>query len=101
MAKQKLKDLFPDTLKDIYSRRRRYSRLCPKWRKRPVRETIMGIIDEGKEVMGEYKGMPALDAGLLVAAQAVEHYGITRYGTLRTWAAELSYKDEVKCSMRR
>jgi ferritin-like metal-binding protein YciE len=59
-------------------------------------DAIMGILDEGKEVMDEYKGMPALDAGLLAAAQAVEHYEISRYGTLKTWAAELGYKDAVK-----
>jgi ferritin-like metal-binding protein YciE len=39
--------------------------------------------------MKEFKGKPALDAGLLAAAQAVEHYEIARYGTLKTWAAEL------------
>jgi ferritin-like metal-binding protein YciE len=59
-------------------------------------DAIIGIIDEGKEVMSEYKGMPAIDAGLLAAAQAVEHYEISRYGTLRTWAAELGLKDVVK-----
>jgi ferritin-like metal-binding protein YciE len=59
-------------------------------------DAIMGILDEGKEVMSEYKGMAALDAGLLAAAQAVEHYEISRYGTLRTWANELGYKDAVK-----
>ena len=47
---------------------------------------IVGITDEGAEIMEEYKGSPALDAGLLAAAQAVEHYEITRYGTLSTWA---------------
>jgi len=41
-------------------------------------------VSEGKEIMQEYKGSPALDAGLLAAAQAVEHYEITRYGTLAT-----------------
>ena len=59
-------------------------------------DAIMGIIDEGKEIMSEYKDMPALDAGLLAAAQAVEHYEISRYGTLRTWANELGYKDAVR-----
>lgn len=52
-------------------------------------DAIMGILDEGKEIMSEYKGTPALDAGLLAAAQAVEHYEISRYGTLVTWADEL------------
>src|SRR5271166_2503355 len=50
---------------------------------------IMGIVEEGQEIMKEFKGMPALDAGLVAAAQAVEHYEIARYGTLRTWATEL------------
>ncbi len=40
-------------------------------------DAIMGILDEGKEIMSEYKGVPALDAGLLAAAQAVEHYEIS------------------------
>ena len=56
----------------------------------------MGIIEEGQEVMKEFKGAPALDAGLLAAAQAVEHYGIARYGTLKTWAGELGLNDAVK-----
>lgn len=57
---------------------------------------IVGITDEGAEIMDEYKGSPALDAGLLAAAQAVEHYEISRYGTLRTWAEELGLKDAVR-----
>jgi ferritin-like metal-binding protein YciE len=52
-------------------------------------DAIMGIVEEGQDVMKEFKGAPALDAGLLAAAQAVEHYEIARYGTLKTWAAEL------------
>ena len=59
-------------------------------------DAIIGILDEGKEVMDEYKGMPALDAGLLAAAQAVEHYEISRYAPLRTWAAELGLDQAVK-----
>lgn len=56
---------------------------------------IVGITDEGAEIMEEYKGSPALDAGLLAAAQAVEHYEISRYGTMRTWAEELGLKEAV------
>jgi ferritin-like metal-binding protein YciE len=134
MAKQKeLKDLFLDTLKDIYFAERKILSALPKMAKAaqspklkaafekhqgeteaqvdrleqvfasldetPRAKTcdaIMGIIDEGREVMSEYKGMPALDAGLLAAAQAVEHYEISRYGTLKTWATELGYRDAVK-----
>jgi ferritin-like metal-binding protein YciE len=56
---------------------------------------IVGITDEGAEIMQEYKGSPALDAGLLAAAQAVEHYEISRYGTLIAWAEELGLEDAV------
>jgi ferritin-like metal-binding protein YciE len=56
---------------------------------------IVGITKEGAEIMREYKASPALDAGLLAAAQAVEHYEISRYGTLRTWAEELGLDDAV------
>jgi ferritin-like metal-binding protein YciE len=133
MPKDKeLKDLFLDTLKDIYFAEKKILSSLPKMAKAAqspnlkaafekheaetevqvdrleqvfasIGETakgktcdaIMGIIEEGKEVMDEYKGKPALDAGLLAAAQAVEHYEISRYGTLKTWAAELGYKDAV------
>lgn len=52
-------------------------------------EAINGITSEGAGIMKGFKGMPALDAGLLAAAQSVEHYEISRYGTLATWAREL------------
>ena len=58
-------------------------------------DAILGIIEEGKSIMEDFKGTPALDAGLVSAAQAVEHYEIARYGTLRTWAQQLGLKDAV------
>ena len=59
-------------------------------------EAIKGIIKEGDEVADEFKGGKALDAGLIAAAQAVEHYEIARYGALATWADELGHADVVK-----
>jgi ferritin-like metal-binding protein YciE len=59
-------------------------------------DAIVGITDEGAEIMKEYKGSPALDAGLLAAAQAVEHYEISRYGTMKTWAQELGLHEAVR-----
>ena len=56
-------------------------------------DAIEGIIAEGEEIAEEFKGTPALDAGLISAAQAVEHYEITRYGTLKQWAIELGMRD--------
>lgn len=52
-------------------------------------DAIDGILEEGNEVMEDFKGNPALDAGLLAGAQAVEHYEISRYGTLIAWAKEM------------
>ena len=59
-------------------------------------DAIVGILDEGKEIMAEYKGTEALDAGLLAAAQAVEHYEIARYGTLKAWATKLGMTEAVR-----
>ncbi len=58
----------------------------PKGTKCPA---INGIIDEANEIAGEVNDKKVLDAALLAAAQAVEHYEITRYGTLIAWAEEL------------
>lgn len=59
-------------------------------------DAINGILAEGDEIAEEYKDNPALDAGLLAAAQAVEHYEITRYGTLKRWAQVLGLDEAVK-----
>jgi ferritin-like metal-binding protein YciE len=48
-----------------------------------------GLAEEGEEIIEEMKDSPALDAGLVGAAQAVEHYEIARYGTLAAWARQL------------
>jgi ferritin-like metal-binding protein YciE len=133
MTKQKnLRELFHDTLKDIYFAEKKILAALPKMAKaaqseelkaafqkhegeteghvdrldkvfaeldEPPRgktcDAIVGIIEEGQEVIKEYRGSPALDAGLLAAAQAVEHYEISRYGTLKTWAQELGLDQSV------
>jgi len=59
-------------------------------------DAIEGIVAEGEEIIEEFKGMPALDAGLISSAQAVEHYEITRYGTLKRWAEVLGMADAAK-----
>ncbi len=50
---------------------------------------INGILEEGEEIMKECEDPDACDAGMIAAAQAVEHYEITRYGTMVAWAKEL------------
>jgi len=131
--KKTLRELFHDTLKDIYFAEKKILGALPKMAKAAQAhdlkaafekheaetkehvarlekvfaeidqaargktcEAILGIMEEGQEIMKEYKGMPALDAGLLAAAQAVEHYEISRYGTLKTWASELGLNQAVK-----
>ncbi|MBX3582880.1 MAG: ferritin-like domain-containing protein [Rhizobiaceae bacterium] len=59
-------------------------------------DAIEGIISEGEEIIDEFKDTAALDAGLISAAQAVEHYEITRYGTLKRWATELGMAEAAK-----
>ena len=56
-------------------------------------DAIEGILAEGDEILEEYALTDALDAGLIAAAQAVEHYEITRYGTLKRWALVLGMDD--------
>ena len=56
-------------------------------------EAIQGIISEGEEVIEEFSGGDALDAGLIAAAQAVEHYEIVRYGTMLAWAKQLGLSE--------
>ena len=54
---------------------------------------IDGIIEEAEDVAGEVDDKNVLDAALIAAAQAVEHYEITRYGTLVAWAEQLGRSD--------
>ena len=133
MASEKnLRDLFHNTLKDIYFAEKKILSALPKMAKaaqaeelktafeeherqteghverleqvfeiidKPARgktcDAINGIIEEGKEIMEDFAGAEALDAGLLAAAQAVEHYEISRYGTLKSWAAQLGLNKVV------
>jgi ferritin-like metal-binding protein YciE len=95
---QKLKAAFEKHKEETEVQIERLSQVFEVIGKRPRGKTcpaIDGIIEEGEEILEEFKGNPALDAGLLAAAQAVEHYEISRYGTLRAWAKQLGLKDAV------
>lgn len=59
-------------------------------------DAILGILEEGKSIIEDYKDTAALDAGLVSSAQAVEHYEIARYGTLKAWARQMGRNDVVK-----
>jgi ferritin-like metal-binding protein YciE len=96
---QELKDAFEEHRAQTEGHVERLEQVFEMIDKKPQGKTcdaIVGITDEGAEIMKEYKGSPALDAGLLAAAQAVEHYEISRYGTMKTWATELGLDDAAK-----
>jgi ferritin-like metal-binding protein YciE len=96
---KQLKDAFTKHLAETKVHVQRLEAVFKIIGKKPEQKTcdaIMGLTKEGAEIMKEYEGTPALDAGLLSAAQAVEHYEMSRYGTLRTWALELGMKDAAK-----
>jgi ferritin-like metal-binding protein YciE len=115
MADKDLNALFLDTLKDIYYAEKQIYKSLPKMAKAATSDQLRAAFEKhhdeteeqigrleqifellGKQIMEEYEGEPALDAGLLAAAQAVEHYEISRYGTLKSWAGKLGMKDAVK-----
>ncbi|MFC4668194.1 ferritin-like domain-containing protein [Seohaeicola nanhaiensis] len=59
-------------------------------------EAIEGILEEGKEIMEETEEGATRDAGMIAAAQGVEHYEITRYGTLVAWAKSLGMTEAAQ-----
>ena len=59
-------------------------------------EAMQGIVSEMEEDLEDFEDSPAADAVLAACAQAVEHYEIARYGTLKTWAAQLGYADAAE-----
>ena len=94
-----LRAAFEKHLRETEGQVKRLQRVFQIIEEKPQTKTckaIMGILEEGQEIIKEYKTSPALDAGMLAAAQAVEHYEISRYGTMRTWANELGLSEAVK-----
>ncbi|KQP89384.1 ferritin-like domain-containing protein [Methylobacterium sp. Leaf117] len=59
-------------------------------------EAMQGLTSEMEEDLEDFGGSPAADAVLIGCAQAIEHYEIARYGTLKTWASQLGYEDAAK-----
>lgn len=93
-----LKQAFQQHREETEVQKERLDQVFEMLGRRPQGKTcpaIDGIIEEGEEVIDTFKGSPALDAGLVAAAQAVEHYEIARYGTLCAWAKVLGMEDAV------
>lgn len=95
---EELKQAFQQHREETEVHKERLEQVFEMLGKRPSGKTcpaIDGIIEEGEEVIDTFKGAPALDAGLVAAAQAVEHYEMARYGTLCAWAKVLGMQDAV------
>jgi len=93
---EELKGALAVHLRKTESQVKRREQVCHLSGERPLGvpcKAIQGIIEEGQEVLREFQGGEALDAGLIAAAQAVEHYEITRYGTLLAWAKQLGLSE--------
>jgi ferritin-like metal-binding protein YciE len=93
-----LKTAFENHAKETEGQVERLERVFAMLDKAPRGEkcpAILGLIEEGKEVMEEAEEPSVMDAGLLAGAQAVEHYEMSRYGTLIAWAKQLGLKDAV------
>ena len=58
-------------------------------------KAMEGLLAEGKEMMEDYKGDPAIDAVLIAAAQKVEHYEIASYGTICAWAEQMDHQEAL------
>ena len=58
-------------------------------------QAVLGLIEEGQEVVGQIDDKDLRDAAIIASAQAIEHYEINRYGTLIAWAHQLGHREEV------
>jgi len=58
-------------------------------------QAVLGLIEEGQEVVGQIEDKDLRDAAIIASAQAIEHYEINRYGTLIAWAQQLGYRETV------
>jgi len=59
-------------------------------------KAMKGLIEEGSEIIQELKGKNSVDAGIIAAAQKVEHYEIASYGTVRAWAEQMGHSEAVR-----
>jgi ferritin-like metal-binding protein YciE len=89
---------FEEHLEQTKEQAARLEKICKNLGVSPKGKTcagMEGLIEEGKELMEEDAAASVLDAGLIAAAQKVEHYEIAAYGTARTWAEQLELDDAV------
>jgi len=59
-------------------------------------QAMKGLVEEGSKLLQELKGKSSIDAGIIAAAQKVEHYEIASYGTVRAWAEQMGHEEAVR-----
>jgi ferritin-like metal-binding protein YciE len=95
-SSNQLRKAFEDHLKETEGQIERLERTFKLIDETPKGETcqaIEGIIEEGEELIDEASDAETRDAGMIAAAQAAEHYEISRYGTLVSWAKQLGHTE--------
>jgi ferritin-like metal-binding protein YciE len=94
-----LKKAFTKHEKQTREHVKRLERICRELDEKPTGKKCVGmegLLEEGKELIKEKPEKEVLDAGLITAAQHVEHYEMAGYGTCRTWASLLGYERQVQ-----
>ena len=94
-----LKKAFETHLKETEGQIQRLQKIFDKLGKKPTGKkcaAMEGLVEEGKEMMGEDMDDETMDAALIAVAQKVEHYEIASYGTVRTWARHIGDEQTAK-----
>jgi len=98
-ASPELKQAFEDHLEQTKEHVTRLEEIFEKLDKKPSGKTchaMKGLIEEGSEIIDQEGEEHVIDAGLIAAAQKVEHYEMASYGTVRTWAEILGEEDAAE-----
>ena len=98
-ANPQLKKAFETHLKETEGQIKRLQQIFDKLGKKPTGKkcaAMEGLVEEGKEMMGEDMEDDVMDAALIAAAQKIEHYEIASYGSVRSWAQLLGEREAAK-----
>ena len=94
-----LEQAFTTHLKETEGQIQRLQKIFDKLGKKPTGKkcaAMEGLVEEGKEMMGEDMDEETMDAALIAVAQKIEHYEIASYGTVRTWARHIGDEQTAK-----
>jgi len=98
-SSEELKSAFEDHLEQTREQVKRLDRVFKSIGEKPQRKTcegMQGLLKEGEKIIAEIAKSPVLDAAIIGAAQKVEHYEISAYGTARTMAEMLGQQDAAE-----